>query len=64
MEFHEKLQALRHQKGWTQEELAQRLYVSRTAVSKWESGQGHSRYRLTESHFPGIRYLHRQSPLR
>ena len=42
MEFHEKLQALRHQKGWTQEELAQRLYVSRTAVSKWESGVSQS----------------------
>ena len=44
MEFHEKLQALRRQKGLTQEELAARLYVSRTAVSKWESGRG----------FPGI----------
>ena len=41
MEFHETLQALRKQKGWTQEELAQKLYVSRTAVSKWESGRGY-----------------------
>ena len=38
MEFHEKLQALRRQRGLTQEELAERLVVSRTAVSKWESG--------------------------
>ena len=41
MEFHEKLQALRKQKGLTQEELAQELYVSRTAISKWESGRGY-----------------------
>lgn len=41
MEFHEKLQALRKQRGLTQEELAQTLYVSRTAVSKWESGRGY-----------------------
>ena len=41
MEFHEKLQALRKQRGLTQEELAERLFVSRTAVSKWESGRGY-----------------------
>ena len=40
MEFHEKLQTLRKGKGLTQEELAERLYISRTAVSKWESGRG------------------------
>ncbi len=41
MEFGEKLQLLRKQKALTQEELARLLYVSRTAVSKWESGRGY-----------------------
>lgn len=41
MEFGEKIQKLRNQNNWTQEELAEKLYVSRTAVSKWESGKGY-----------------------
>lgn len=41
MEFNEKLQQLRKRKGMTQEELAEVLYVSRPAVSKWESGRGY-----------------------
>ena len=41
MEFNEKLQNLRKAKGLTQEELAELLFVSRTAVSKWESGRGY-----------------------
>lgn len=40
MELNEKLQELRKAKGMTQEELAEVLYVSRTAISKWESGRG------------------------
>jgi len=41
MEFNEKLQELRKKRGLTQEELAEYLYVSRTAISKWESGRGY-----------------------
>ena len=41
MEFHEKLQILRKERGLTQDDLAKELYVSRTAVSKWESGRGY-----------------------
>ena len=41
MEFNEKLQQLRKQKDLTQEQLAEQLYVSRTAISKWESGKGY-----------------------
>lgn len=42
MEFHEKLQQLRIKHNLTQEQLAEQLYVSRTAVSKWESGVSQS----------------------
>ena len=41
MEFNEKLQELRKSKGLTQEEIANAIFVSRTAVSKWESGRGY-----------------------
>lgn len=41
MEFYEKLQELRKSRNLTQEELAEELYVSRTAISKWESGRGY-----------------------
>lgn len=41
MEFNQKLQELRKQKNLTQEQLAEQLYVSRTAISKWESGRGY-----------------------
>ena len=41
MEFHEKLQELRKNRGLTQEQLAEAIFVSRTAISKWESGRGY-----------------------
>lgn len=41
MEFNEKLQELRKNRGLTQEELSEHLFVSRTAISKWESGRGY-----------------------
>lgn len=41
MEFGEKLQELRKSSNMTQEELAEALFVSRTAISKWESQRGY-----------------------
>lgn len=38
MNLSEKIQMLRKEKGWSQEELAGKLEVSRQSVSKWESG--------------------------
>ena len=38
MEFNNKLYSLRKQKGLSQEELANRLNVSRQTISKWEVG--------------------------
>mgnify|MGYP002794538343 CR=1 FL=1 len=39
MEFSEKLIRLRKEKGWSQEELGNKIDVSRQTVSKWELGQ-------------------------
>ena len=41
MNFAEKLKAERKKMGWSQEELAEHLYVSRQSVSKWENGQNY-----------------------
>ena len=38
MKLEEKIMTLRKRNGWSQEELAFRLDVSRQAVSKWEMG--------------------------
>jgi transcriptional regulator with XRE-family HTH domain len=39
LSFSEKLQRLRKESGFSQEQLAELLDVSRQSVSKWESGQ-------------------------
>lgn len=38
MKFSDKIMTLRKRKGWSQEELANQLDVSRQAIYKWESG--------------------------
>ena len=38
MNFHENLQRLRKQAGLSQEEVAQKLFLSRQSISKWENG--------------------------
>ena len=39
MKMNEKLISLRKEKGWSQEELANKLNISRQAISKWELGE-------------------------
>ena len=39
MKFNEKLLDLRKKKGWSQEELAYKLDVSRQTISNWELGE-------------------------
>jgi transcriptional regulator with XRE-family HTH domain len=41
MIFGEKLKSERTKKGWSQEELAEKLFVSRQSISKWENGQNY-----------------------
>ena len=40
MEFKDKLKKLRLEKGMSQQELADKIYVSRSAIAKWENGLG------------------------
>lgn len=41
MEFRDKLKKLRTDRGLSQEELAAKIFVTRTAVSKWETKNGY-----------------------
>ena len=38
MDFNDRLMELRKQKGWSQEQLGERIGVTRQTVSKWETG--------------------------
>ena len=40
MTFADKLKELRNGKNMSQEQLAEKLYVSRQAITKWETGAG------------------------
>ena len=42
MPLNEKIQLLRRRQGWSQEQLAEKLGVSRQALSKWENGVSQS----------------------
>lgn len=42
VEFGEQLRRAREEKGMTQQSLAEQLYVTRQAVSRWECGDRYS----------------------
>lgn len=42
IEFDEKIKQLREEKGMTQQTMADKLFVTRQSVSRWESGVSHS----------------------
>ncbi len=61
MEMAERLQKLRRKAGYSQEQTAELLGISRQAVSKWESGQGKpdldNLVRLTEIYNTSADYI-------
>lgn len=66
MVFSDKLQVIRKSKGITQEELAEKLQVSRQAVAKWESGMAYpdilNLIQLSELFHVTIDYLVKDNP--
>ena len=66
MQFNEKLKELRAQKGVSQSELAESIYVSRSAVAKWENGLGlpssESRRLLSEYFGVSVEELYSDEP--
>lgn len=52
MTFADKLKELRKQKGISQEQLAEKIYVSRQAITKWEKGK------LDINHFHAVSKIH------
>ena len=61
MDIAERLQDLRKKAGYSQEQVAEQLGLSRQAVSKWESGQGKpdldNLVRLTEIYNTSADYI-------
>lgn len=66
MEFKEKLKMLRKEKGISQQQLADRIFVSRSAVAKWENGLGYpseDSYDALTAYFEvDNRYFHTEEP--
>lgn len=61
MDIAKRLQELRKKAGYSQEQLAEMLGISRQAISKWESGQGNpdldNLTKLTEIYAVSADYL-------
>ncbi len=66
MKFSEKIQHLRKNSGFTQEEFAERLNVSRQAAAKWEAGQSYpdigNLIRISDLFHVSVDYLVKDQP--
>lgn len=59
MTLADKIIDLRRKSGWSQEELAHRLNVSRQSVSKWEGTQSVPKTEKAAANEPSLRCQHR-----